>query len=90
MQKANQLRSVDLGSLSGQQLSQVKKQLDDELEHLTNSFAQLRAAQAKFRECLRSISTGITPKAEGMGGILGCERQRLIIGGLQIKRSWCH
>ncbi|KIN02077.1 hypothetical protein OIDMADRAFT_41266 [Oidiodendron maius Zn] len=55
--------SVDLASLSAQQLSQVKKQLDDELEHLTNSFAQLRAAQAKFRECLRSIATGITPKA---------------------------
>jgi prefoldin alpha subunit len=43
----------------------VKKQLDDELEHLTNSFTQLRAAQAKFRECLRSIASGVTPKIEG-------------------------
>ncbi|PSS14939.1 hypothetical protein M430DRAFT_20253 [Amorphotheca resinae ATCC 22711] len=56
-------QTIDLASLSTQQLSQVKKQLDDELEHLTNSFTQLRAAQAKFRECLRSISTGVTPKA---------------------------
>lgn len=51
--------------MSTQQLSQVKKQLDDELEHLTNSFSQLRAAQAKFRECLKSIAAGVTPKAEG-------------------------
>jgi prefoldin alpha subunit len=48
-----------------QQLSQVKKQLDDELEHLTNSFTQLRAAQAKFRECLKSIATGVSPKIQG-------------------------
>lgn len=27
---------VDLATLSAQQISQVKKQLDDELEHLTN------------------------------------------------------
>jgi len=58
-------QTVDLASLSTQQLSQVKKQLDDELEHLTNSFTQLRAAQAKFRECLRSITGGVTPKIEG-------------------------
>lgn len=70
---------VDLGSLSGQQLSQVKKQLDDELEHLTNSFAQLRAAQAKFRECLRSISTGITAKVEGMESYNAARLQSLIV-----------
>ena len=57
--------SVDLASLSTQQLSQVKKQLDDELEHLTSSFTQLRAAQAKFRECLRSVAQGVSPKLEG-------------------------
>ncbi|RDW72021.1 hypothetical protein BP5796_08055 [Coleophoma crateriformis] len=57
-------QTVNLDSLSTQQLSQVKKQLDDELEHLTSSFTQLRAAQAKFRECLRSIANGVTPKIE--------------------------
>jgi hypothetical protein len=55
---------VDLASLSTQQLSQVKKQLDDELEHLTNSFSQLRAAQAKFRECLKSIAGGVNSKVD--------------------------
>ncbi|KAF8867264.1 Prefoldin alpha subunit [Acephala macrosclerotiorum] len=58
-------QQIDLASLSTQQLSQVKKQLDDELEHLTNSFQQLRAAQAKFRECLRSIATGVSSKVDG-------------------------
>ncbi|KAE9377172.1 Prefoldin alpha subunit [Stipitochalara longipes BDJ] len=58
-------QTIDLATLTTAQLSQVKKQLDDELEHLTNSFTQLRAAQAKFRECLRSIASGVTPKIEG-------------------------
>ncbi|KAI1008005.1 hypothetical protein K3495_g228 [Podosphaera aphanis] len=56
---------TDLESLSLQQLSLVKKQLDDELEHLSSSFAHLRAAQAKFRECLRSIDAGLAPETPG-------------------------
>ncbi|TGO82837.1 hypothetical protein BPOR_0747g00010 [Botrytis porri] len=57
-------QQIDLTSLTTAQLSQVKKQLDDELEHLTSSFQQLRAAQSKFRECLRSISTGVGKTVE--------------------------
>ncbi|KAI9782537.1 MAG: subunit of tubulin prefoldin [Candelina submexicana] len=52
--------SVDIASLSAPQLSQVKKQLDEELEHLTNSFRKLRAAQSRFQECLKSIGKGIS------------------------------
>ncbi|KAB5551324.1 prefoldin [Coniochaeta sp. 2T2.1] len=48
-------QQVNLDSLSAQQLSQVKKQLDEEVEHLTNSFSQLHAAQQKFKECLRCV-----------------------------------
>ncbi|KAG0649531.1 putative prefoldin subunit [Hyphodiscus hymeniophilus] len=59
-----EINLFDLAALSAQQLSQVKKQLDDELEHLTASFQQLRAAQAKFRECLRSIATGVSTKVQ--------------------------
>ncbi|ESZ89811.1 hypothetical protein SBOR_9807 [Sclerotinia borealis F-4128] len=55
-------QQIDLNTLTTPQLTQVKKQLDDELEHLTSSFQQLRAAQNKFRECLRSISTGVGEK----------------------------
>ncbi|RYP45448.1 hypothetical protein DL768_008199 [Monosporascus sp. mg162] len=47
--------AVSLESLNAQQLTQVKKQLDEELEHLTSSFTQLHAAQSKFRECLRCV-----------------------------------
>ncbi|CAG8982764.1 hypothetical protein HYALB_00001045 [Hymenoscyphus albidus] len=59
-------QGVDITALSTQQLSQVKKQFEDELTHLTNSFTQLRAAQARFRECLRSIAGGVSGKVEGM------------------------
>ncbi|KAI9051233.1 hypothetical protein LZ554_005334 [Drepanopeziza brunnea f. sp. 'monogermtubi'] len=58
-------QQLDLSTLTTQQLSQVKKQLDDEIEHLTNSHGQLRQAQAKFRECIRSIAGGVTPKLDG-------------------------
>ncbi|KAI9851651.1 MAG: subunit of tubulin prefoldin [Thelocarpon superellum] len=57
--------SLDLATLSTQQLSAVKKQLDDELEHLTTSFTKLRAAQAKFRECSKSIGAGISSQVAG-------------------------
>lgn len=48
---------MSLDSLSAQQLTAVKKQLDEEVEHLTTSFAQLQAAQIKFKDCLRCVKT---------------------------------
>ncbi|KAH7218241.1 hypothetical protein DER44DRAFT_649795 [Fusarium oxysporum] len=47
----------NLDTLEPQQLAQVKKQLDEELEHLTTSFAQLHAAQNKFKDCLRCVKS---------------------------------
>lgn len=59
---ANHSLAVSLDSLSAQQLTQVKKQLDEEVEHLTTSFAQLQAAQIKFKDCLRCVKLqGTTP-----------------------------
>ncbi|RKU42705.1 subunit of tubulin prefoldin, partial [Coniochaeta pulveracea] len=55
---AQQGQQVSLDTLSVQQLSQVKKQLDEEVEHLSNSFNHLHAAQNKFKECLRCVKTG--------------------------------
>lgn len=53
---------MSLDSLSAQQLTAVKKQLDEEVEHLTTSFAQLQAAQIKFKDCLRCVKAqGATP-----------------------------
>ncbi|KAL8739056.1 MAG: hypothetical protein Q9181_000238 [Wetmoreana brouardii] len=53
------LSAVNLSTLPVPQLTSVKNQLTQDLQHLTNSFTQLRAAQAKFRDCINSIRDGI-------------------------------
>jgi prefoldin alpha subunit len=53
-------QQVDLTSLPVPQLQELKTQLDAELTHLSNSFQSLRTAQSKFRDCLLSISNGLT------------------------------
>jgi prefoldin alpha subunit len=42
--------------------------LDDEVEHLTASFSQLREAQLKFKECFDSVTSGLS--ADHATGIL--------------------
>lgn len=59
---ANAPATVKLNDLSPQDLSGLKKQLDDELQTLTASFQSLRAAQSKFRECLTSLAKGLDAK----------------------------
>ncbi|EME49058.1 hypothetical protein DOTSEDRAFT_49390 [Dothistroma septosporum NZE10] len=59
MAAAGQGQQIDLATLPPQQLSQVKKQLDDEVQHLTNSYQNLRTAQQKFRDCVTSIKHGV-------------------------------
>ncbi|KAM0274255.1 hypothetical protein ACHAQH_008037 [Verticillium albo-atrum] len=49
--------TVNLATLDVQQLGQVKKQIEEELEHLTQSFAQLHGVQGKFKECQRIVKT---------------------------------
>ncbi|KAG5930593.1 hypothetical protein E4U53_002210 [Claviceps sorghi] len=49
--------SINLDTLEPHQLAQVKKQLDEELEHLTSSYAQLHGAQNKFKECQRCVES---------------------------------
>lgn len=56
---------VDLGTLSTQQLSQVKKSIDDEVQHLTGSYQNLRTAQQKFRDCITSVKDGVVESARG-------------------------
>ncbi|MCJ1449652.1 MAG: subunit of tubulin prefoldin [Stictis urceolatum] len=58
-------QAVDLSSLSTQQLSSIKKQLDEELEHITTSFTRLRVAQAKFRECHETVNTKVSHNTAG-------------------------
>ena len=42
----------------------MKKQLDDEVQHLTSSYSSLRSAQNKFKDCINSIRNGITAPAK--------------------------
>ncbi|KAH7257432.1 hypothetical protein BKA59DRAFT_389138 [Fusarium tricinctum] len=61
--------NVNLDTLEPQQLAQVKKQLDEELEHLTTSFAQLHAAQNKFKDCLQCVKSR-SAAPEGANSVL--------------------
>lgn len=56
----NKPEPVNLASLSVPQLRALQTRLTSELEHLTTSHTKLRAAQAKFRDCVRSITDGVT------------------------------
>ncbi|GKZ72449.1 subunit of tubulin prefoldin [Aspergillus niger] len=51
--------SVNINSLSVPQLRALQTRLSSELEHLTTSHAKLRAAQLKFKDCVRSINEGV-------------------------------
>ncbi|KAK5121001.1 hypothetical protein LTR85_005785 [Meristemomyces frigidus] len=51
---------------AGQQGQQIKKQLDEEVQHLTNSYQNLRTAQQKFRDCIASVKDGVAESVKGM------------------------
>ncbi|ORY25160.1 Prefoldin [Naematelia encephala] len=57
-------QQVQLQDLDPAQLQEVKKQLDQELDHLTNSYQQLKQAQSKFRACANDINE-LTPSSKG-------------------------
>lgn len=59
---ANRKSTVDVTTLSVPQLRSLQTRLNSELEQLTNSHAKLRAAQSKFRDCVRTINDGIVGK----------------------------
>lgn len=59
-------KAVDLTSLSLEQLSEVIKQLDSELEYLSTSYGQLGRAQLKFRECLANVNDAVRAENDGI------------------------
>lgn len=61
-------QTVDLSTLPTPQLTAVKQQLTQELQHLTTSFAQLKSAQGKFRECGRCVGEVMGGDEGGKGG----------------------
>ncbi|KAL4947701.1 Prefoldin [Aspergillus filifer] len=56
--------AVNINSLSSQQLRALQTRLSTELEHLTTSHTKLRAAQTRFRDCVRSINDGVVGNAK--------------------------
>jgi len=66
--------AVDVASLSVPQLRALQSRLSAELEHLTSSHTKLRAAQAKFRDCIRSINDGVT-----LSSGAGSERSDILV-----------
>lgn len=68
---------------------QVKKQLDEELEHLNTSFNQLRAAQSKFSDCARSVEGGVKGQEEGTFSLRGkCAVEGSVEGGGGMGLRW--
>ncbi|WRT63588.1 prefoldin, alpha subunit [Kwoniella shivajii] len=57
-------QQVNITDLEPAQLQEVKKQLDQELDHLTNSYSQLKQAHTKFKSCVENVSS-LTPKSKG-------------------------
>ncbi|RDB22025.1 putative prefoldin subunit 5 [Hypsizygus marmoreus] len=51
----SQPQPVSVTDLDVTQLADVRKQLEEELNHLTNSFAQLKQAQSKFKACIENV-----------------------------------
>ncbi|WWC85545.1 prefoldin, alpha subunit [Kwoniella dendrophila CBS 6074] len=50
-------QQVNITDLDPTQLQEVKKQLDQELDHLTNSYSQLKQAQTKFKSCVENVNS---------------------------------
>ncbi|KAJ9613025.1 subunit of tubulin prefoldin [Cladophialophora chaetospira] len=65
MSQAPQGGGVDISTLSVQQLSALQTRLSQELEHLSASYQRLRAAQSRFRDCIKSIQDGVQGKSGG-------------------------
>jgi prefoldin alpha subunit len=51
----SQPQQIAVTDLDLPQLSDVKRQLEEELSHLTNSFTQLKQAQTKFKACIENV-----------------------------------
>lgn len=50
-------QTIDVGDLDLPQLQDVRRQLEQELQHLTTSFGQLKGAQAKFKSCSEALDS---------------------------------
>lgn len=61
----SQQQTLDITTLPTPQLSQLQSRLSSDLEHLSTSHARLRAAQTRFKDCIRCIADGVENKDSG-------------------------
>ncbi|CCM02729.1 uncharacterized protein FIBRA_04836 [Fibroporia radiculosa] len=64
MASAAQPQQINVTDLDLPQLADVRRQLEEELNHLSTSFTQLRQAQAKFRACIDNVKQ-VKPDNQG-------------------------
>ncbi|KAK9478339.1 Prefoldin [Lipomyces japonicus] len=83
MASEGQGKTVDLTTLSAQQLSDVKSQLEQELEHLSQSFQKLRAAQQKFKECIVTVEKTLKPENKGKATLVPLTSSLYVPGVLE-------
>ncbi|KAH6901470.1 prefoldin subunit 5, partial [Coprinopsis sp. MPI-PUGE-AT-0042] len=55
---------INIGDLDISQLGEIRKQLEEELNHLTSSFAKLKQAQSKFKSCVQNVQD-VKPENSG-------------------------
>ncbi|ORY15646.1 Prefoldin alpha subunit [Rhizoclosmatium globosum] len=60
---------INLADLPLQQLQAVKNQMDEEIQHLTQSYAQLKQAQVKFSDSIESLNN-IDGRKDGKKNVL--------------------
>ncbi|KAI8643933.1 prefoldin, alpha subunit [Parasitella parasitica] len=53
----SQQQQVDIGDLDLSSLQQVKTQLEEELNHLTQSYNKLKGVQGRFKDCVDSVDS---------------------------------
>ena len=62
------MTAVSIDQLSVAQLGSVKKQLDDEVDHLALSVGRLKAVQQRFRGCTQALQA-LSPDSTSMASL---------------------
>ncbi|CAN6657521.1 prefoldin subunit 5 [Trichomonascus vanleenenianus] len=60
----SEVKQVDIKSLSIQQLYEIQQQLQQEIDHLSDSFSKLRQALTKFQDCSDTVKLVSNPANE--------------------------
>ncbi|GAA5799262.1 hypothetical protein HPULCUR_004672 [Helicostylum pulchrum] len=60
-----QQQQVNIADLDMNALQQVKGQLEEELNHLTQSYSKLKNVQGRFTDCAESVDALKVEKADG-------------------------